>query len=170
MATPVTNIAGGAAPEPRQLDRAALVGLGGGLRSCAPLVVLAQRGLGPFPGAARLMVFGAAMGELIADKQPDMTSRISSRGLTMRIGFSGNAGYMLAGWSGAGIAAAAAVLRCGRWLAPARTGARTARPVGGGAMVEDATSYVLVLASMRAVRSTTTSRTSSALRPVTGSA
>ena len=156
MATPVTNIAGGAAPEPRQLDRAALVGLGGGLRSFAPLVVLAQRGLGPFPGAARLMVFGAAMGELIADKQPDMTSRISPRGLTMRIGFSGNAGYMLAGWSGAGIAAAAAVLA-------AVAGSRLRGQVHGpraqlaAAMVEDATSYVLVLASMRAVRSTTTS-------------
>jgi len=147
VATPVTNPVADEAPERRgQLELAALVGLGGGLRSFAPAVALAHQGVGPFPGAARFIVFGAAAGEMIADKQPNMPSRISPRGLTLRIGFSGLAGYELAGWSGVATAAATAV-------AAALTGSHVRTRVGDpvaqwvAALAEDATSYALVLAA-----------------------
>ena len=130
---------------------AALLGLGGGLRSFAPPVALARRDLGPFRGAGRLIVVGAAVGELIADKQPSMTSRISPRGLTLRIGFSGGAGHELAGWTGSGVAAGLA-------LAAALAGSHLRTRVSGprarllAAVVEDATSYALALAGASALR------------------
>jgi len=145
VATCVTNTVADDAPERRRLlERAALVGLGGGLRSFAPAVALARHGLGPSPGPARFIVFGAAVGELIADKQPNMPSRISPRGLALRIGFSGLAGYEFAGWRGAGVAPAVAVVAAltGSHL---RARVRDPRAQWVAAMVEDATSYTLVL-------------------------
>jgi uncharacterized membrane protein len=134
--------------DPRKIANlrgATLLGLGGGLRSFAPPVALARRGLGPFAGAARFIAFGAAAGELIADKQPDMKSRLSPRGLTLRIGLSGNAGHELAGWGGAGIAAAAAVATAFAG-SHVRAHVRDSRAQWIAAVVEDATSYALVLA------------------------
>ena len=49
---------------------------------------MAATGLGPLAGPARFMVYGAAVGEVIADKLPQMPSRWSRRGLTLRVGFS----------------------------------------------------------------------------------
>jgi hypothetical protein len=72
----------------RPVLAAAVLGAGGGLRSFAPPAVLAARGGGPFAGPARFIAFGAAAGELIADKQPDMGSRWAPRGLSLRLGFS----------------------------------------------------------------------------------
>ena len=94
----------------RPILAAALLGAGGGLRSFAPPAVLAARGGGPFPGPARFIAFGAATGEFVADKQPDMGSRWRPRGLTLRLGFSTMAGHELAGWSGAAAAATAALI------------------------------------------------------------
>jgi hypothetical protein len=132
-----------------ELGRAALLGLGGGLRSFAPAVALALHDRGPLAGPARFIALGAGAGELIADKQPQMPSRLSPRGLTLRLGFSGSGGHDLAGWPGAGVAAAGA-------LAAAVAGNRLRTVVQGGrsrlaaAFVEDAMSYALVLASTRA--------------------
>src|SRR6185437_17081140 len=85
------------------------MGLGGGLRSFASPVALAAHGLGPLAGPARFIAFGAAAGELIADKLPQMPSRWSSRGLSLRLGFSSFGGRELAGWPGAVVAGAAAL-------------------------------------------------------------
>jgi uncharacterized membrane protein len=128
------------------LTRAALLGLGGGLRSFAPPVALALHDRGPLAGPARFIAFAAAAGELIADKQPDMSSRLSPRGLTLRLGFSGIGGHALAGWQGAGLssglALAAAVV--GSQL---RTLVRGRRSQLVAALIEDSISYALVLAS-----------------------
>jgi hypothetical protein len=130
------------------LGGAALLGLGGGLRSFAPPVALALHGRGPLAGPARFIAFGAAAGELIADKQPEMSSRLSPRGLTLRLGFSGSGGHELAGWPGAGVA-------IGLSLAAAVAGSRLRTLVPGrrkqlmAAVVEDTMSYALVLAGTR---------------------
>src|SRR5580700_5259431 len=76
----------------RPLVSAALLGLGGGLRSFAPPAALALRVRGPLAGPARFIAFGAAAGELIADKQPQMSSRLALRGLALRLGFSSSGG------------------------------------------------------------------------------
>jgi hypothetical protein len=132
-----------------EIGRAALLGLGGGLRSFAPPVALGLHGRGPLAGPARFIAFGAAAGELIADKQPSMPSRLSPRGLTLRLGFSGIGGHDLAGWPGAGVAAALAL---GAAVAASRlrTMVRDPRMGLAAALAEDAMSYALVLAATRA--------------------
>jgi uncharacterized membrane protein len=130
---------------------AAVVGAGGGMRSFAPPAVLAARGGGPFPGPARFIAFGAAAGELIADKQPDMRSRWAPRGVSMRLGFSSMAGEELAGPGGAAVAAIAALItaRCGSLL----RGRITNRPASlAAAVLEDALSYGLVALATRQFR------------------
>jgi uncharacterized membrane protein len=137
--------------DPPDLGAALLMGLGGGLRSFAPAVALAVHGRGPLSGPARFIAFGAAAGELIADKQPNMPSRWSPRGLTLRVAFSSTGGGLLAGPPGAGIAAAAA-------LASAFTGSRLRTKVHGrvaqlaAAAAEDALSYSLVLTAAASLR------------------
>jgi hypothetical protein len=132
------------------LIAAALLGLGGGLRSFAPPVALAARDRGPLAGPARFIAFGAATGEVIADKQPTMSSRSAPRGLAFRLGFSGTGGRQLGGWSGGGVAAATALIS-------ASAGARlraTVRDRPGevaAAVAEDALSYALALAAVRNV-------------------
>ena len=134
------------------LRAAALLGLGGGLRSFAPTVALATRGQGPLAGPGRFIAFGAGVGELIADKQPDMTSRLSPRGLTLRLAFSSIGGRELGGPEGAALAAGAAI-------ATAVAGARLREMVHGrqaqlvAAVAEDALSYALVFAGVRSHRS-----------------
>jgi hypothetical protein len=132
----------------RPLVSAALLGLGGGLRSFAPPVALALRGRGPLAGPARFIAFGAAAGEFIADKQPQMGSRLALRGLALRLGFSSSGGRDLGGWEGAGVATVAA-------LAAAFAGSRLRVEVHGrpaqlaAAVAEDTLSYALVLAAVR---------------------
>jgi uncharacterized membrane protein len=134
--------------EAHDLRAAALLGLGGGLRSFASPVALGANGLGPLAGPARFIAFGAAAGELVADKLPQMPSRWSRRGLTLRLGFSSIGGHELAGWPGAGVAAGAA-------LASAFAGSRLRTMVHGrtaqfaAAAFEDSLSYALVFAAMR---------------------
>jgi hypothetical protein len=129
------------------LIAAGLLGLGGGLRSFAPPVALALHGRGPLAGPARFIAFGAGAGELIADKLPQMPSRWSPRGLSLRLGFSSAGGRELGGWPGAGIAAAAA-------LTSAFAGSHLRVKVRGqaaqlaAALAEDAFSYALVLAAV----------------------
>jgi hypothetical protein len=132
----------------RPLVAAALLGLGGGLRSFAPPVTLAIRGRGPLAGPARFIAFGAAAGELIADKQPQMSSRLAPRGLALRLGFSSSGGRDLDGWQGAGIAtvAALAAMFAGSWLR-GKVHGRSAQLAA--AVAEDALSYGLVLAAIR---------------------
>ena len=131
------------------LGSAALLGLGGGLRSFAPPVALALQDRGPLSGPARFIALGAGLGELIGDKQPGMPSRLSPRGLGLRLGFSSAGGHELAGRPGAAVAAAAA-------LGAAVAGSRLRTLVGGGrsglaaAFAEDALSYALALAGTRA--------------------
>jgi uncharacterized membrane protein len=125
------------------LAAAAVLGAGGGLRSFAPPAVLAARGRGPFSGAARFIAFGAAAGEIIADKQPNMPSRWGPRGLSLRLAFSSAAGRDLAGPAGAGVAALTA-------LGAARAGSAIRGRLAEGpaafpaAVLEDALSYTLV--------------------------
>jgi uncharacterized membrane protein len=80
----------------RDLGAALLLGLGGGLRSFAPPVALAIHDRGPLAGPGRFIVFGAAAGELIADKDPRMPSRWGRRGLSFRLVFSSRGGAVLA--------------------------------------------------------------------------
>lgn len=88
------------------------------------------------------------MRELIADKQPQMSSRLALRGLALRLGFSSSGGSDLGGWQGAGIATIAA-------LAEAFADSRLRVKVHGrpaqlaAAVMEDALSYGLVLAAVR---------------------
>jgi uncharacterized membrane protein len=133
------------------LGAALLMGLGGGLRSFAPPVALAVHGRGPLAGPARFIVFGAAAGELIADKLPAMPSRWSARGLTLRLAFSGTGGHVLGGGPGVAIAAAAA-------LGSAFAGSRLRTKVTGrgwqlaAAVAEDTLSYSLVLTAAASLR------------------
>ena len=132
----------------RDLRAAALLGLGGGLRSFASPVALAAHRLGPLAGPARYIAYGGAAGEVIADKLPQMPSRWSLRGLSLRLGFSSIGGHELAGWPGAGVAGAAA-------LASAFAGSHLRVMVRGrnaqfaAAVFEDSLSYALVFAAMR---------------------
>jgi uncharacterized membrane protein len=138
-------------PDPPDLGAALLIGLGGGLRSFAPPVALAVHGRGPLAGPARFIAFGAAAGELIADKLPAMPSRWSPRGMSLRLVFSATGGHLLGGGPGAAIAAAAAV-------STAFTGSRLRAKVRGSgrqlaaATAEDALSYSLVLTAAAALR------------------
>ena len=134
-----------------RLGAALVMGLGGGLRSFAPPVALAVHGRGPLSGPARFIGFGAAAGELIADKLPGMPSRFSPRGLSLRLAFSSTGGHLLAGAPGAAIAAVAAV-------GSAFAGSRLRTKVHGpgrqlaAAALEDALSYSLVLTAAAALR------------------
>ena len=127
---------------------AAVLGAGGGLRSFAPPAVLAARGAGPFAGPARFIAFGAAAGELIADKQPTMGSRWSPRGLSFRLAFSATAGRELGGWPGA-VAAAAAALATARGGSLARSRLAGTPAAFWAAIAEDMLSYGLVAAATR---------------------
>ena len=137
--------------EPPDLAAALLMGLGGGLRSFAPPVALAVHGRGPLAGSARFIAFGAAAGEIIADKLPAMPSRWSARGLSLRLTFSATGGRLLGGGPGAAIAAAAA-------LGSAYAGSRLRTEVHGSgrqfgaAVAEDALSYALVLTAAGSLR------------------
>ncbi len=119
------------------------------MRSFAPPVGLAVHGRQPFAGPLRFVVFGAAVGELIADKSPRIGSRWSQRGLTVRVVFSSTGGRDLDGCKGAGIATLAA-------LGAAYTGSRLRSAVRGrgaqlaAAVAEDALSYWLVLQALSA--------------------
>ena len=85
---------------------------------------------------------------MIADKLPQMPSRCSRRGLTLRVGFSSMGGHGLAGWPGAGVAGVGA-------LASAFVGSRLRVMVHGrearfaAAVFEDSLTYALVFAAMR---------------------
>jgi uncharacterized membrane protein len=132
------------------LGAALVMGVGGGLRSFAPAVALAVHGRGPLAGPARFIAFGAAAGELIADKHPAMPSRWSARGLSLRLAFSATGGRLLGGGPGAAIAAAAAV-------STAFAGSRLRAKVRGrgwqvaAGAAEDALSYSLVLTAAAAL-------------------
>jgi len=129
----------------RRLAAAALLGLGGGMRSFAPPVALGLYDRGPLAGPARFIAIGAGVGEVIADQSPRMPSRWSRRGMSLRLLFSTTGGRELAGTPGAALAAGAA-------LATAYAGAHLrSRITGRGAQaaagaVEDVLSYALVLA------------------------
>jgi uncharacterized membrane protein len=133
------------------LGAALAIGLGGGLRSFAPAVALTVHDRGPFAGRLRFIAFGAAAGELIADKVPSMPSRWSPRGMSARLAFSAAGGRVLGGGPGAVIAATAAV-------GSAFAGSRLRVKVPGRgrqlatAVAEDALSYSLALAATSSLR------------------
>ena len=132
----------------RDLGPAVLLGLGGGLRSFAPPVALAIHGRGPLAGPARFIAFGAGARELIADKLPQMPSRWSPRGVSLRLGFSSRGGRLLAGPSGAAVAAAAA-LASAFVASRARASVHDRRWQLAAAVGEDVLSYSLVLTATR---------------------
>lgn len=137
--------------DPPDLGAALLMGLGGGLRSFAPPVALAVHGRGPLAGPARFIAFGAAAGELIADKLPQMPSRWSPRGLSLRLGFSSRGGRLLAGPPGAAVAAAAA-LASAFVGSHARASVHDRRWQFAAAVAEDVLSYSLVLTAAASLR------------------
>ena len=130
--------------DPSDLGAALVLGLGGGLRTFAPVVALAVHGRGPLAGRARFIAFGAGAAELIVDKLPSTPSRWSPRGMSGRLAFSAAGGRVLGGGAGAAIAAAAAV-------GAAFAGSRLRAKVHGrgrqlvAAAAEDALSYSLAL-------------------------
>ncbi len=119
-------------------DAAILLGLATGLRTFSAPAALAlhKRPLGP---AQRLLLVAAA-GELIADKLPAMTSRLSRRGLAGRILSSSVSGALVGGGPGAGSSAAAA-------LASAVCGNRARASFGGRscALAEDGAAIALAM-------------------------
>jgi hypothetical protein len=133
------------------LGAALVLGLGGGLRSFAPPVALAVHGRGPLAGPARFIAFGAGAGELIADKLPNMPSRWSPRGLSLRLGFSSGGGRLLAGRPGAAVAAGAA-LASAFVASHARASVHDRRWQLAAAVAEDALSYTLVLTAAASLR------------------
>jgi uncharacterized membrane protein len=133
------------------LGAALAIGLGGGMRSFAPALALALHDRGPFTGRARYVAFAAAAAELIADKDPRMPSRWSTRGMSARVAFSAAGGRALAGGPGAAIAVAAAV-------GAAFVGSRLRTKVHRrgrqlvAACAEDTLSYSLVLKAASALQ------------------
>jgi len=120
-----------------ELQRAALLGVAGGLRTFMPPAALVVRQGRPSGRAGTALVVAAA-GELIGDKLPQMPSRTDSRGLAARFTSSGACGFALAGPRGAGVAGASAMagafagFHARRWL-----GRRTGWPDPACAVVED---------------------------------
>jgi hypothetical protein len=93
----------------RRGDIAAIgLGLATGARSFIAAAMLATTPL-LFNDAARFIVWSAATGELIADKQSDMGPRTSRRGLTLRLLSAGRCGYATADPRGCALAIAVAL-------------------------------------------------------------
>jgi hypothetical protein len=93
----------------RRGDIAAIgLGLATGARSFIAPAMLATTPL-LLNDAARFIVWGAATGELIADKQSDMGPRTARRGLTLRLLSAGRCGYASAGPCGCALAIAVAL-------------------------------------------------------------
>ena len=90
------------------------------------------------------LVMGLALGELIADKQPDIGPRTSARGLSFRIVSAALTGRQLGGTRGSLIAVATAVP-----TAFAATRLRT-RTGAGAAYVEDALAIAFALTAASA--------------------
>lgn len=132
----------------QRLVSAAMLGLGGGMRSFAPAVAFAVNGRGPFAGRGRFLMFAGGAGELIVDKLPQTPSRWSPQGVGGRVVISGAAGWGLDRWRGAAIATLAAV-------AAAYAGSRLRIAIHderlqlAAAVTEDALSYGLVLGAVR---------------------
>jgi len=86
----------------------ALLGVAGGMRSFVPPAVLSARGrYAPVPRA--YMVYGLALGELVADKHPKMGARTEPPGIAGRLLGSGSGGYVMAGREGAALCAGVAL-------------------------------------------------------------
>jgi uncharacterized membrane protein len=134
---------------PRDLSAAALLGVAGGMRTFAPLTALSLRQMVGLGGPFRFIAVGAAGGELVADKHPDMPSRLEIRGFGLRLLFSGLGGFVLGGPRGALVGSAVAgatayALSNARVALIERTGANA--PWGA---VEDALAVGLATAATR---------------------
>ncbi|MFI6585953.1 hypothetical protein [Embleya sp. NPDC050493] len=130
------------------LVRAFLVGVASGGRSQAGVtaVRLTTRGAGKL---SRLAVGSAAIGELVADKRPDVPSRLSLPGLAPRVLLGATAAAMLARRTG-GAATIAALVGAGASVGGAILGAawrqaaaNTGIPALPAAIGEDALCYAL---------------------------
>jgi uncharacterized membrane protein len=137
------------ADDDRDLTSAALLGLAGGMRTFAPLTALSLHEMAGFGGPFRFIAVGAAGGELVADKHPDMPSRLAPRGFGLRLLFSGLGGFVLGGPRGALVGSAVAgttafALNRTRVALQSRTG----RNAPWGA-VEDALAIGLAAAATR---------------------
>ena len=91
-------------------EEVAAIGLGLATGACsfiAPAVLASTPVL--FNDAGRFIVWGAAVGELIADKQPDLGRRTARRGLTLRTLSAARCGYAAAGTWGGALAVAVAL-------------------------------------------------------------
>ena len=133
----------------RELQRAALLGVAGGLRTFMPPAALVVRQGRP-GGRAGTALLVAAAGELIGDKLPQMASRTSLPGLAGRVTSSGVCGYALAGPRGGGVAGASAMaaafagFHARRWL-----GRRTGWPDPACAVLEDGVAIGLAALATR---------------------
>ena len=131
-----------------RLVNAAILGIAGGMRSFVPPAVLSARGrFGPLPRT--YMVYGVALGELIADKHPKMGARTQPPGIAGRLLGSGSGGHVLAGREGAALAAGVAMV-VSRLCVPTRSA--LARRLGSdlpGALVEDALALAIAAYATR---------------------
>lgn len=92
-----------------RLVNAAILGIAGGMRSFVPPAMLSARGrYAPVPRA--YMVYGLALGELVADKHPRMGARTEPPGVAGRLLGSGSGGYVMAGREGAALCAGVAMV------------------------------------------------------------
>ncbi len=125
-----------------------ILGLGGGMRTFMPPAMLALHGrMGRRGRTAALLVAG---GELVADKLPQMRTRLEPGGLGARAISSGLSARALAGDGAAPVAAAVALASAfacarGRAALAARTGSDVP-----WAVLEDALSVGLVALAVRA--------------------
>jgi len=134
------------------LARALLVGAATGGRSQAGItaVRLTTRGAGTL---SRLAVGVAAIGELVADKHPDIPSRLNPQGLVPRVVLGATAAAMLARRAGGGatiaavVGATAAVGGAVLGAAWREAAANTAIPALPAAIGEDVLCYALAFAA-----------------------
>src|SRR3954453_22213840 len=97
---------------------AALLGAAGGMRTFVPLAALSLRGHADLGGTMRLIVGGAAAGELGAEKLPQAPSRLEPLGLGGRTATAALAGLVIAGPAGSALAAAVANRTAGAGFTP----------------------------------------------------
>jgi uncharacterized membrane protein len=131
-----------------RLASVAALGIPGGMRSFLVPATLSLRGTA-FAGPLKYILAGAAAGELVADKQPGMASRLAPRGLSFRIVGGALAGNALAGPRGA--LATSAVAGASAWASHGLRAALAQR-LGSdlpAAITEDVVAIALVVVLTR---------------------
>ena len=131
-----------------RLASVAALGIPGGMRSFLVPATLSLRGTA-FAGPLKYILAAAAAGELIADKQPGMASRLAPPGLSFRLVGGALAGNALAGPRGA--LATSAVAGASAWASHGLRAALAQR-LGSdrpAAITEDVVAIALVVVLTR---------------------